>query len=205
MKKRRAVIYALAIFIILTIISYLFWDIPLANYCRTLSRRMIDLAEIVTPFGVTKWYLVGSFLFFIIFRFISKNKLYASELFFIFSSLSCSGLMLIFIKWLAGRHRPVDYFNHGYFGFDFFGVGYELTSFPSGHAQTVFTLAMVLTILFPRWRIPLFLVAGTVSASRIILTAHYLSDVIAGAAVGIFCTMAVKYIFDRLNIALSRK
>lgn len=205
MKKRRAAIYVSAICIILTIISYVFWDIPLAKYCRTLSREVIDIAEIVTLFGITKWYLIGSFLFFLIFRFIYKNKLYSSGFLFIFSSLSCSGLTLILIKWLAGRHRPINFFSHGYFGFDYFGVGYELTSFPSGHAQTAFSLAMALTILFPRWGIPVFIAAGAVSMSRIVLTSHYLSDVIAGAAVGILGTLAVKYFFDWRNIELTRK
>jgi membrane-associated phospholipid phosphatase len=204
-KKRRAAIYVLAICLILTIISYVFWDIPLAKYCRTLSREIIDIAEVITPFGITKCYLIGSILFFLIFRFIYKNKLYSSEFLFIFSSLSCSGLMLIFIKWLAGRHRPIDFFSHGYFGFDYFGVGYELTSFPSGHAQTAFALAMALTMIFPRWGIPVFIAAGAVSISRIVLTSHYLSDVIAGAAVGILGTLAVKYVFDRLNIEVARK
>ena len=205
MKKRRAAIYVLAICIILTIISYVFWDIPLAEYCRTLSRDVIDIAEIITPFGITKWYLIGSFLFFLIFRFIYKNKLYSSEFLFMFSSLSCSGLTLVLIKWLAGRHRPIDFFSHGYFGFDYFGLGYDLTSFPSGHAQTAFSLAVALTILFPRWGILAFIAAGAVSLSRIVLTSHYLSDVIAGAAVGILGTLAVKYVFDRRNIELSRK
>jgi membrane-associated phospholipid phosphatase len=203
MKKKQAAIYVLAICIILTIISYMFWDIPLAKYCRTLSREIIDIAEVITPFGITKWYLIGSFLSFLAFRFIYKNKLYSSEFLFIFSSLSCSGVTLILIKWIAGRHRPVDFFNRGYFGFDYFGIGYDLTSFPSGHAQTAFSLAMALTILFPRWGIPAFIAAGAVSLSRIVLTSHYLSDVIAGAAIGILGTLAVKYVFDRRNIELS--
>ena len=76
---------------------------------------------------------------------------------------------------------------------NYFGIGYELTSFPSGHAQTAFALATALTILFPRWGIPLFIVAGAVGISRIILTSHYLSDVIAGAGIGILFTLAVKY------------
>ena len=121
---------------------------------------------------------------------------------FVLSSLCLCGIVLHLIKWIAGRHRPIDLFNHGYFGFNFFGIGYELTSFPSGHAQTVFTLATAVTILFPRWGIPAFLIAAAVGLSRIILTAHYLSDVIAGAGVGILFTLAVRYYFDRKQIKL---
>ncbi|MFZ3105073.1 MAG: phosphatase PAP2 family protein [Smithella sp.] len=49
----------------------------------------------------------------------------------------------------------------------------------------------------------LFVVAGAVGISRIILTSHYLSDVIAGAGIGILLTMAVKYFFDRKQIKLT--
>jgi len=35
------------------------------------------------------------------------------------------------------------------------------------------------------------------------LTAHYLSDVIAGAVVGIICSLGVKYLFDRLYVELN--
>jgi membrane-associated phospholipid phosphatase len=124
---------------------------------------------------------------------------------FIFCSLSICGILIILIKWVAGRYRPVNLFNNDLFGFDYFGVGYELTSFPSGHAQTIFTLATALTLIFPRWGIPLFIVAAAVSISRIVLTSHYLSDVIAGAGIGILFTLAIKYYFDQRKIELTRK
>ena len=107
------------------------------------------------------------------------------------------------LKWVAGRHRPIDLFGHGSFGFSFFSVGYELNSFPSGHAQTAFSLAVALTLLFPRWGVPLFAVAGLIAVSRVVLTAHYLSDVIAGAGIGILFTMCVKYFFDRRGVDFS--
>jgi membrane-associated phospholipid phosphatase len=187
----------------MTIVSYYFWDIPLTKYCQTLSRSVTNMAEIITLFGITQWYIVASIGFFLFFRFIYKNDLHAARSLFVFLSLGISGIVITFVKWIAGRHRPVNFFQHGFFGFDFFGVGYELTSFPSGHAQTVFALATAITIIFPRWGIPAFIFAIVVSISRIILTAHYLSDVIAGAGVAILCTMAIKCIFDWKKITLS--
>lgn len=57
-------------------------------------------------------------------------------------------------------------------------------SFPSGHAATAFSIAWVLALrwrrLFPLW----FLLAATVAFSRMYLNRHYLSDVLAGAALG---------------------
>jgi membrane-associated phospholipid phosphatase len=203
MKKQCIPAYVFGSFFILTIVSYLFWDIPLTKYCYGLNRSILDVAEIITVFGITRWYLIASALFFLIFKFIYKNKLYSSQFLFMFSSLSVCGLILLLIKWIAGRHRPIDLFNNGFFGFDYFGVGYELTSFPSGHAQTAFTLATVITVLFPRWGIPAFIAASLIGISRIVLTSHYLSDVFAGAGVGILFTLAVKYVFDRYHIELA--
>ena len=205
MKKRWIAAYIFVFCSIMTVVSYLYWDITLTKYCQALSPAIKNIAEVITTFGITTWYIVASIIFYLFFRFIYKNNLLAAQSLFVFLSLCITGIFITLLKWIAGRHRPIDLFNHGYSGFDYFGVGYALTSFPSGHAQTAFTLATALTILFPRWGIPLFVFAGTVSISRIILTSHYLSDVIAGAGVGILCTMAVKYFFDRKQIKLTGK
>jgi len=204
-KERRIAAYIFTACLLLTILSYYFWDIPLTRYCQTLNRSIIDIFEIITALGITKWYLIASAVLYLFFGFIYKNKLQSMRALFVLCSLSLCGIVLHLIKWIAGRHRPIDLFNHGYFGFNYFGIGYELTSFPSGHAQTAFTLATALTILFPRWGILAFLVAGAVGISRIVLTSHYLSDVIAGACVGILFTLAIKYLFDRKQIKLTGK
>jgi len=201
-KEKRIATYIAFFCLIMTVVSYLFWDITLTKYCRELNQTIKNIAEEVTRFGVSTWYIVASVFLYLFFRYIYKNYLNAMRALFVFLSLTVSGIFINLLKWLAGRHRPVDFFNHGYFGFSFFGTGYELASFPSGHAQTAFALATSLTILFPRWGIPLFVAAGAVGTSRIILTSHYLSDVIAGAGVGILMTMALKYYFDLKKITI---
>jgi membrane-associated phospholipid phosphatase len=203
-KKRWIAINVFVLCLTLTTISYLYGDISVAKYCQTLNPFIKNIADVITNFGVATWYIAGSLILYLFFRFIYKNNFNAARSLFVFLSLSLTGIFITILKWVAGRHRPSDFFNHGLFGFDYFGVGYELTSFPSGHAQTVFTMATALTILFPRWGVPLFILAALISMSRIILTSHYLSDVIAGAAVGILCTLAVKYFFDQKKIELSK-
>jgi membrane-associated phospholipid phosphatase len=189
----------------MTVVSYYFWDIPLAMYCRALNPAVKNIADVITRLGVSTWYIVASIVLYLFFRYIYKNNLNASRSLFVFLSVCISGILINVVKWIAGRYRPVEFFNYGYFGFGFFGVGYEWTSFPSGHAQTAFALATAATILKPRWGIPLFVVAVAVGISRIILTSHYLSDVIAGAGIGILCTLVIKYIFDRKQIELTAK
>jgi membrane-associated phospholipid phosphatase len=190
---------------VLAALSYNYWDVPLAYYCKELSRSVLDIAEIVTTTGEAKWYFILFVPAYVVLRFVVKNKLWSMRILFLFISISASGLINMLIKWLAGRNRPINLFNSGLFGFDYFRMMYESTSFPSGHAVTAFSLAAAVSILFPRWGIPAFAAAVAIGASRIMITSHYLSDVLAGAGIGILCTLAVKYFFDRYDVILARK
>ncbi len=57
-------------------------------------------------------------------------------------------------------------------------------SFPSGHSLNAFALGTVLALAFPLTAVPVFLVAASVAASRVVLGLHFLSDVFAGSALG---------------------
>ena len=64
-----------------------------------------------------------------------------------------------------------------------FTFDYAYQSFPSGHTAVAFGLALSLGLLWPRWRLPLFVFALAVGASRVILHSHYPADVLGGALV----------------------
>ena len=57
-------------------------------------------------------------------------------------------------------------------------------SMPSGHAATSFAGAVILSYLLPRSAPYVFLLAAAMAFSRIYVGVHYLSDVVAGAALG---------------------
>jgi undecaprenyl-diphosphatase len=57
-------------------------------------------------------------------------------------------------------------------------------SFPSGHTITAFAVAVSLSMFYPTLAAGLFFCALSVAASRILLGMHFLSDVVAGAAIG---------------------
>jgi membrane-associated phospholipid phosphatase len=191
--------------LILVVVSYNYWDIPLALYCKGLSRSALDIAETVTIAGESKWYYLLFVPAYVVFRFMKKNELWANRFLFLLIAISASGLINILIKWLAGRRRPVNLFNGGQFGFDYFKIVYESTSCPSGHSVTAFTLAAAISIFAPRWSLPVFAAAVAIAMSRVLITSHYLSDVIAGAGIGILCVLAVKYFFNRFHVKLDRK
>jgi undecaprenyl-diphosphatase len=57
-------------------------------------------------------------------------------------------------------------------------------SFPSGHTITAFAVTVALSGFYPAMLVGLFFCAISVALSRIMLGMHFLSDVIAGAAIG---------------------
>jgi undecaprenyl-diphosphatase len=75
----------------------------------------------------------------------------------------------------------------------------ETYSFPSGHAVTSFMAAFVLSGRFPRARHPLLALASLIALSRIHLGAHWPSDVLVGAALGILVGAGVSVLFGVMS------
>jgi undecaprenyl-diphosphatase len=64
-------------------------------------------------------------------------------------------------------------------------------SFPSGDTAVAFALATTLSFSCRGlWGSALFLGAGVIGVSRVTVSAHYPSDVLAGAILGVFCGVA---------------
>jgi len=57
-------------------------------------------------------------------------------------------------------------------------------SFPSGHSITAFAVVTPLMYFYPSLAIVLLFCALSVAASRVVLGMHFLSDVLAGGAIG---------------------
>lgn len=189
---RGTLVIYFAVTMLLIFLSYHFVDLPVANFCKQLDQNILSVFEWITRLGISTWYLVASLFLFVIFRFYRKNRVYANRALFIFAAVALSGIAAIVVKLTVARYRPTLFFEKGLYGFDFFHVIYEYNSFPSGHVVTIFSLAAAMSLFWPKYRVHLFIVAFAVALSRIALTSHFVSDVIAGAFIGTLTVLLLK-------------
>jgi len=116
---------------------------------------------------------------------------------FIFVGVAAPSLFTAIVKRMIGRARPEHLMDAGPFAFHPNVVGWSYQSFPSGHTTTIFALAMVIAFLSPRWFWAALALAVAVGVSRVSVQAHYPTDAIAGAYVGMLGAYGVRWVFAR--------
>lgn len=99
------------------------------------------------------------------------------------TSFVLSGAAALALKVLVYRPRPwTDVSAEGWR--DYF-TSSKFQSFPSGESTTTFALAFVLARCYPKWRVPLFVVAAVIAGGRVVVGVHFPSDICAGAILGV--------------------
>jgi membrane-associated phospholipid phosphatase len=121
-----------------------------------------------------------------------------AALFFITAHLA-SGLCVLLLKVSVGRLRPRFLFNEGLYGFDPLHLRVGEVCFPSGHTQTITTALVALAFILPYRRVvvPMAALALLVGASRLLVGAHFLADVMMAAYVGTAATVLVHRAYKR--------
>ena len=96
------------------------------------------------------------------------------------------------LKYVFGRTWPETWINNnpslirdGVYGFHPFHGGRAYESFPSGHTAVTFAVLSVLWICYPRFRLLFAAIGLGVTGGLVGANFHFLSDVIAGAFVGL--------------------
>lgn len=69
----------------------------------------------------------------------------------------------------------------------------SLGSMPSGHAAFFFALSIIIYFYNRRWGIWFFIVSILISLARIFVGVHWPIDIVAGAAIGIFSALFVRW------------
>ena len=100
------------------------------------------------------------------------------------TSLAIAGIFCNLIKYVLGVARPKYFFFGDYDRQNFFNLEQKVNSFPSGHTQAAFTLAILILMYINRYFIFILLVAFLMGISRIFMSMHFPSDIIFGAYLG---------------------
>ena len=72
-------------------------------------------------------------------------------------------------------------------------------SFPSGHCMSTFAFATALVFVYKKWGIAALVFGVFMAFSRLYFQVHFLTDVLAGVAVGILCGIAAYFIAKRIH------
>ncbi|MBX6424731.1 MAG: phosphatase PAP2 family protein [Variibacter sp.] len=123
---------------------------------------------------------------------------------YVFVAVGLPGLVVTILKRMIGRARPHLFETHSPFEFEPFKWDVTFASLPSGHGTTAFAAAFAIGALCPRLRVPLWWFALVIAVSRVAVSAHYPSDVVAGAVAGVLGALIVRNWFASRRFAFVR-
>ncbi|MBK5187483.1 MAG: phosphatase PAP2 family protein [Gemmatimonadaceae bacterium] len=99
---------------------------------------------------------------------------------------TAAGIVGELLKIVVRRQRPSAVWSgYTFRAFSDHPLSSRGLGFPSSHAVVAFGAAAILARMFPRARVVWYGAAATCAFSRLLAHAHYLSDVVAGALIGI--------------------
>jgi len=182
------------------VVAAMLWlDTPIMRAASELPRGFIDFANEISDFGRGGWPLTplgilliaSTVLLLPSLRYMTRGVLAAAtvKVGYMFLAIGLTGLADTILKRIIGRVRPSDL---GAFAYEPLSWRSEYASFPSGHTANVFATLVAVGLIFPRLRPLLWIYAVTIAATRVVGTAHFLSDAIAGAAFGAFGAIVIR-------------
>jgi undecaprenyl-diphosphatase len=180
---------------------------------RGLPNSIIRVFQWITEFGRSGWYLFPAGFLLLAIAAAASPRLgrvtygvltaVAARIGFVFLAIGVPGLFVAIIKRVIGRARPLHFDGVGSLDFAPFAWRADYASLPSGHATTACAAAVALGALFPQARTILWIFAGAIALSRVVVGAHYPSDVLAGAAVGSLGALLVRGWFAQRRLVFA--
>lgn len=189
------------------------FDATLARDAARAPGALVAAGQFVTAFGTSEYMFAFSALIgFVAVVALGRGhatwhggslKGIAERALYFIAAIAISGLADQVLKHLIGRARPRLLPIDGPFHFAPFSAVDVLASFPSGHTTSAFAAAVALASMRPDWRGRLLAAAVLIGVSRVLVGAHYPSDVVAGAALGTAVSLALARSFARRGLAFA--
>jgi membrane-associated phospholipid phosphatase len=188
-----------------------FIDARAVTVAQRVPERLIEIFSYVTDFGKSFWFLVPIALALAAIALFTSPTLprmsqrvlafIAVRLGFLFLAIGLPGLFFSVAKRLIGRARPLVEGSAAPFSFRPLSWSVEYASLPSGHSIDAFAAAAAIGALWPWTRPFMWTYAIIIGVSRVVLTAHFPSDVLAGAVVGVVGVLLVRDWFATRGLA----
>jgi len=139
------------------------------------------VVEFLNPIGSGVRLLVACVALAVLARCLRRSRLHDAASLAAAAFVS-AGLVEYMLKHVFDRPRP----DAGRIAAGLLGPAFTTEdSFPSGHATSVFAVATVFAAYYPALRWPLYGLAAAIALGRVYLERHYVSDILAGAALGV--------------------
>jgi undecaprenyl-diphosphatase len=153
-------------------------DLIVMRRCNTwMAPRWIRLWMILASRGGDGWLWYAILLSVLLFG--GADRFYAAGA--AASAAAIGVCVFLVLKKAANRPRPCAIAPHAWATL----LPPDRFSFPSGHTMTAFAVATPIMFFYPDLGFGLGFCAVSVAASRILLGMHFLSDVLAGALLGV--------------------
>jgi membrane-associated phospholipid phosphatase len=197
---------AVFLFLMMTI------DAAAIRSVRHVPRWITSFFDDITDYGKSGWFLWPLGLLFIALAALptaltpfSQRVLAAImvRLGFLFAAIAVPSLFVTIVKRLIGRARPMVGGSLDPTLFSPFAWHPAYAGLPSGHATTAFAVLVAFGTLWPRARTVLLMYALLIAMSRVMVNAHYPSDVLAGALVGIAGAVMVRRYFAQRRLGFA--
>ena len=176
---------AVCIYLFLGVIFFLFFDYSISKFFYNINSQTKSLFETLTHFGDSLYFFIPTIIIWATIKIIkNKNKilLTSSDIsLFIFFNILISGITVQIFKHILGRPRPSLFHSNNLSVIDIFNFDSRWHSFPSGHTATIFAFIFCLVFLFPKIKNILITIAIIIASTRVIVGAHYVSDIFGGA------------------------